>query len=94
MAKKKTVTINTRILLRQYRIFRDKLIYGEVDRVIIPVNGKKLFMAVLPDKKHRTGDIRPLLEKLKKTGPIARIRRINWEWDSKNFDLMKKLWKK
>lgn len=93
MAKKKTITVNTRALLRQYCMLRDKLLFGEVDRVIIPVNGKKLFMAVLPDKKHRQGDIRPLLEKLKKH-PYKNLKFVRAELGDKSFNLMKKLWGK
>lgn len=94
MAKKKILTVNTRILLRQYKTLRDKLLYGEVDRIVIPVNGQKLYMAVLPEKKHKPGDIRPLLEKLEKMGPNKRVRRIRLEWNMKNFKLMEKLWGK
>lgn len=73
-AMKKTITINNRTLMRSYKLYREKLLSGEVDRVIIPVNGKKLYLAVLPEKPaHRPGDIRPLLEQLKKMGPKKRI---------------------
>jgi hypothetical protein len=95
MAKKKILTVNTRMLLRQYKMLRDKLIDGEVDRVIIPVNGKTLYMAVLPVKeKTRPGDIRPLLEKMKRIGPRKWIKRVRLDWSMKNFDLMEKLWGK
>lgn len=83
------------MLLRQYKMLRDKLIDGEVDRVIIPVNGKTLYMAVLPVKeKTRPGDIRPLLEKMKRIGPRKWIKRVRLDWSMKNFDLMEKLWGK
>lgn len=92
MAKKKILIVNNRTLLRQYKLLRDKLIHGEVDRIIIPVNGKKLYMAVLPVKQHQPGDIRPLLEKLKKTKPRNWIKPARLEWNMKNFKLMEKLW--
>ncbi|MBI5413473.1 hypothetical protein HZA42_03960 [Candidatus Peregrinibacteria bacterium] len=94
MAKKKTLTVNNRTLLRQYKLLRDKLIYGEVDRIIIPVNGKKLYMAVLPAKKHVPGDIRPLLEKIKKDNPYKDLKFIRPEWSMKNLKLMERLWDK
>lgn len=80
MAKKKILTVNNRTLLREYAKLRDKLVYGEIDRIIIPVNGKKLYMEVLPEKKPVPGDIRPLLEKLKKMGPKRRIEPIDIDW--------------
>lgn len=94
-AMKKTITINNRALVRSYRLYREKLLNGEVDRVVIPVNGKKLYLAVLPEKPtHRPGDIRPLLEQLKRMGPKKRISTVRPEWSMKNFMLMEKLWGK
>lgn len=67
----KTITINNRDLLRKYRFYRDQLMSGTVDKIIIPVNGKCLFMGVEKTKNSTgrwPGDIRPLLEKIKKKG--------------------------
>lgn len=81
--------------MRSYRLYREKLLNGEVDRVIIPVNGKKLYLAVLPEKQvPRPGDIRPLLEKLKKMGPKKRIRLVRIDGEIKSLKLMEKLWGK
>lgn len=87
---KKTITINNRELVRAYRLYREKLISGEVDRVIIPANGKKLYLAVLPEKtKHRPGDIRPLLEALKHEKPQRWVKPVSLEWDMKSLKFMK-----
>ena len=96
-AMKKTIIINNRELMRRYPLYRAKLLSGEVDRVVIPVNGngKKLSLTILKEKSlHRPGDIRPLLEKLKAMGPKKRISTERIEWSMKNFDLMEKLWGK
>lgn len=89
-----TITINNRELLRKYKLYREQLLNGDIDRIIIPVNGKKIYMAVLKDKKHRQGDIRPLLEKLKKLKPRKWIRPARLEWSMKSIQLMEKLWRK
>lgn len=95
MKSVKTITINNRELLRRYRFYREQLMRGEVDRIVIPVNGKKLYLAVLPEKTApRPGDIRPLLEQLKRMGPKKRISFVRPEWSMKNFKLMEKLWGK
>lgn len=90
----KTITVNNRQLLRNYRFYREQLVSGEVDRVIIPVNGKKLYMAILRDKYHRPGDIRPLLEYIKRENPYKDLKFVRPEWSMKNFKLMEKLWGK
>ncbi|MBI2638558.1 hypothetical protein HYW83_03140 [Candidatus Peregrinibacteria bacterium] len=88
---KKTITINNRELVRSYRLYREKLLNGEVDRVIIPVNGKKLYLAILPEKPtHRPGDIRPLLEKIKLENPYKDLKFIRLSGELTSL----KLWKK
>lgn len=90
---KKTITINNRELVRSYRLYREKLLNGEVDRVIIPVNGRKLYLAVLHEKPaHQPGDIRPLLEIIKRDNPYKDLKFKRPEWSMKNFKLMEKLW--
>lgn len=86
MAKKKILTVNNRTLLREYAKLRDKLVYGEIDRIIIPVNGKKLYMAVLPEKKPVPGDTRALLERLEKLGPKKRVEPVLLEWRMKSLE--------
>lgn len=81
--------------MRSYRLYREKLLNGELDRIIIPVNGKKLYLAVLPEKQvPRPGDIRPLLEKLKKMGPKKRISLVRIDGEIRSLKLMEKLWGK
>lgn len=92
---KKTITINNRELVRSYRLYREKLLNGEVDRIIIPVNGKKLYLAVLSEKQTpQPGDIRPLLEYIKRENPYKDLKFVRPEWSMKNFKLMEKLWGK
>lgn len=91
-AMKKTITINNRELVRSYRLYREKLLNGEIDRVIIPVNGSRLSLTLLKEKASRPGNIKPLLEKLKAMGPRKRVSTVRMEWDMKNFKLMEKLW--
>lgn len=92
---KKTITINNRTLMRSYRMYREKLLNGEVDRVIIPVNGKKLYLAVLPEKQvPRPGDIRPLLEYIKRENPYKDLKFIRPSGELTSLKLWKKLSKK
>lgn len=79
---KKTITVNNRELMRNYPRLRSKLIYGELDEVIIPMNGEKIRMTLIPKKRPVPGDIRPLLEKLKKMGPKKRFKpiHVDWKW--------------
>jgi hypothetical protein len=91
---KKTITINNRELMRHYKLYREKLLHGEVDCVVIPMNGKKLSLTLLKEKAHRPGDIRPLLEKLKAMGPKRRISLIRMDGEVRSLDLMKRLSKK
>ena len=88
---RKTITINNRDLLRSYRHYREKLLSGEVDRIVIPVNGKKIYLAVLHEKTHRPGDIRPLLEYIKRENPYKNYKFERLNWDMKYQKLMKKL---
>lgn len=91
----KVITINNRELLRRYRFYREQLVNGEVDRIVIPVNGKKLYLAVLPEKHvPRPGDIRPLLEYIKRENPYKDLKFTRPQWSMKNFKLMEKLWGK
>lgn len=90
---KKTITINNRELLRNYRHYREQLLNGDITRVIIPVNGKSIYFAAMPSKT-RPGDIRPLLERIKNENPYKDLKFIRPRSSTKNLTLMKKLWGK
>ena len=79
----KTITISNRDLVRRYRFYRDQLLSGEVEKIIIPVNGKSIFVGVEKTKKTQPGDIRPLLEKLSTMKKPYRIKRIAFRTDRK-----------
>ena len=88
----KKLTITNRELMREWPRLREKLHYGEVDQLVVHENGDR-YLVTRQKPEHRPGDIRPLLEKLKRDGPLisGKFIRPNWTWSNKSFKLMEKL---
>ena len=69
----KKLTITNRELVREWPRLREKLRYGEVDQLVIHENGDQ-YLVTRQKPEHRPGDIRPLLEKLKKNNPYKKLK--------------------
>lgn len=80
----KKLQITNRELMRNWPRLREKLKYGEADQLVVQENGYR-YLITYQKPKHRPGDIRPLLEKLKKMGPKKRFKHVRLEWRFKSL---------
>lgn len=83
MAKKKLIITN-RELVRNWARLKAKLHYGETDQLVLRDNGNTYIITQM-QKERKPGDCGWLLEKLKKTGPNDRVRKVNIKYNFKSL---------